>query len=231
MLGDNSRRHRARVRKHEALLERLKDERGKRVVFVSHCLLNQNVRYLGGAFRQGGVDEVIDGYLREGIGIYQMPCPEQRAWGGVLKRYILPWYGSKGTLRYALATPMFSVFLWYTRQVYRRLAIRVVRDIEDYVRSGFEVVGIVGIGGSPSCGVRRTLDLKRSFDVAASCPLQQLNRETFNETVLVGCIIDGEGLFETALRQRLGRRGLSVPFFEHDVVAEMRGSQSSIRPT
>lgn len=28
----------------ELLLERLKDERSKRVIFVSHCLLNENTR-------------------------------------------------------------------------------------------------------------------------------------------------------------------------------------------
>ena len=59
MLGEDLRRRQPHARKYEVLLERLKDERGKRVVFVSHCLLNENVRYLGGAFRRGGVDEVI----------------------------------------------------------------------------------------------------------------------------------------------------------------------------
>ncbi len=126
---------------------------------------------------------------------------------------------------------MISVFLWYTRQVYRRLAKRVVRDIEDYILSGFEVVGVVGIGGSPSCGIRRTLDIKRSLIVAASCPVQQLSREMFNEAAIAACVIDGEGMFEQALRRRLARRGLSVPFIEHDLLAEMRGTVSSIRGT
>ena len=68
---------------------RLQDERSGRVVFVSHCLLNQNTRYLGGAFRPGAVHEVVDPYLQDGTGICQMPCPEQLAWGGVLKRHLL----------------------------------------------------------------------------------------------------------------------------------------------
>jgi len=59
------------------------------VVLLSHCLLNENVRYLGGAGRPGGVQEVVDDYLAGGAGIYQLPCPEQRAWGGVLKRRML----------------------------------------------------------------------------------------------------------------------------------------------
>ena len=63
-------------------MAKLADERSRRVVFLSHCLLNQNMRYLGGP-----------------------------------------------------------------------LAREVAGGIEDYARSGFEVVGVVGIAGSPSCGV------------------------------------------------------------------------------
>ena len=64
------------------LADRLRDERSRRVAFVSHCLLNENTRYLGGAFRAGAVAELIDELVEHGIGICQMPCPEQHAWGG-----------------------------------------------------------------------------------------------------------------------------------------------------
>jgi hypothetical protein len=60
----------------QLLLERLEDERSKRVIFVSHCLLNENTRYPGGAFRRGCVDELVDSFQQEGLGIYQMRCPE-----------------------------------------------------------------------------------------------------------------------------------------------------------
>jgi hypothetical protein len=53
------------------LVERLKDDRSKKVVFVSHCLLNENARYLGGAVRPGCVDEVVDELQRQGMGIVQ----------------------------------------------------------------------------------------------------------------------------------------------------------------
>ena len=35
------------------LVHRIPDERGRRVVFLSHCLLNENTRYLGGACERG----------------------------------------------------------------------------------------------------------------------------------------------------------------------------------
>lgn len=81
----------------ERLRDQLADARGGRV--LSHCLLNQNVRHLGGAGRAAGVTEIVGRYLDEGVGICQLPCPEQRAWGGVLKRRMLIAYGSAGTWR------------------------------------------------------------------------------------------------------------------------------------
>ena len=48
------------MRRAKVVVNRLADERSGRVVFLSHCLLNQNTRYLGGAFRPGAVDEVVE---------------------------------------------------------------------------------------------------------------------------------------------------------------------------
>ena len=77
------------------LLDRLRDQRGRRVVLVSHCLLNQNTRYAGGATRAGAVAELADELIGAGYGIHQLPCPERLAWGGVLKRHSLRLYHSK----------------------------------------------------------------------------------------------------------------------------------------
>lgn len=205
------------------LSERLKDERGKRVVFVSYCLLNENTRYLGGAFHSGAVPEIVE-LQRRGVGIHQMRCPERQAWGGTLKRLMIPAYGSKGTRLYRLRTPLLKLFVWYTRLVYWRLARVVVSDIEDYERSGVSVVAIVGVGASPSCGVTTTLDLRRSFEVIASCPLTELDRETINRTAIADCRIAGEGLFLRTLKRQLARKKASIPFAEYDLVAEMHGT-------
>jgi hypothetical protein len=215
--------------KRQLLLTRLADERGKQVIFVSHCLLNENTRYLGGAFRRGGVDEIIAGFQQAGVGLCQMHCPEQRAWGGVLKPWVLPMYGAQGTLRYHLRPLLFPLFTWYTRWVYWRLAKAVVRDIADYVRSGFEVVGIVGIGGSPSCGVWATLDLRRSLGAVAACPVAQLDRQQINKTAIADCLREGPGWYMEAIQRRLRRKRLIIPWFEHHLLAEMQGQQLPLR--
>jgi uncharacterized protein YbbK (DUF523 family) len=205
------------------LTEQLADERGRRVAFVSHCLLNENTRYLGGAFKAGAVPEVVTALLEAGVGISQMPCPEQRAWGGVLKRLLLRAYGIKGTPLYRLRRPLLRLFVAYTRRVYARLARVVAREIADYQRSGYEVVGVIAVGSSPSCGVTHTLDLRKSLEVIAACPIASMDRGVMNEQAVSGCRAPGEGIFTQQLRRQLNRRGIQIPFVEYDIVAEMQG--------
>jgi predicted secreted protein len=215
-------------RKLETLREHLTDERSEKVVFVSHCVLNENVRYLGGAFRRGGVDEIIDDLQQCGVGIVQMPCPEQRAWGGVLKRWTIPLYASDAGWLRLFRRPLTAVFLWHTRVTYGRLARRVVREVEDYVRSGFDVIGIIGIGASPSCGVLTTLDLPRALDAVAACDPETLTRAEYNASTIAGNVVAGRGLFFDAMMRRLQRRHLRIDCYEHDLVAEMNGKYSDV---
>lgn len=198
----------------ERLRRQLADDRGGRVVLLSHCLLDENVRYLGGAGGPGGVQAVVDRYLSEGIGVYQLPCPERHAWGGALKRRMLIAYGAGGTVRAPLARLLLRPFLTCTGHVYARLARGVGRDVLDYRRSGVEVVGVVGIAGSPSCGVRTTLDLTGAVDVLSRCPLARLDRSVLNRDVVAANETPGEGMFMCALRRRLDQAGARLPFEE-----------------
>jgi uncharacterized protein YbbK (DUF523 family) len=186
------------------------------VVFLSHCLLNHNVRYLGGAEREAGVRALVDGYLANGIGICQMPCPEQRAWGGVLKRRMLIAYGAGGTWRSPLVRALVGPFMAHTRFMYGRLARHMAAEIADYHNSGLEVVGVIGISGSPSCGVQTTLDLPAAVDTLRRCPLAQLDRRMINEQVVGAHTQPGQGLFIAALQRQLAKRGVAVRFGEYD---------------
>jgi uncharacterized protein YbbK (DUF523 family) len=210
------------------LLDKLRDERGRRVVLVSHCLLNENTRYAGGATRAGAVVEAVDELTAAGYGIHQLPCPERLAWGGVLKRHTLWLYNSKGSLLYPLRGVLLTAFIWWTKAVYKRLARQVAREVADYQRAGIAVDGIVGIGGSPSCGVMTTLDLRASLDVVASCPAAALTRDVMNEQAVLGCRRAGSGLFVQALDRELKRRGLTVPALEHDLADELRRGRQTL---
>ncbi len=201
--------------------QRVSDLRGRRVVFLSHCLLNENVRYPGGAGRPAGVQELVDSYLSDGVGVCQLPCPEQDAWGGVRKRLTLPAYGSGGTTRAPLVRLLLPLFTVYTRWRYRRLARRVARDVRSYLHAGMEVVAVVGIGGSPSCGVRTTLDLAGAVDVLTRCRVAQLDREFVNTRAIRPHVAAGAGWFMQALGRRLRHQRVSIPFEEYDLLAEL----------
>lgn len=198
----------------DQLRRQLADERGGRVVLLSHCLLNENTRYLGGAGQSGGCPEVIADYLRQGVGVHQLPCPERHAWGGVLKRRMLLAYGATGTVRGPTTRILLGPFIAYTRVVYARLARTVTRDVRDYQRAGVEVLAVVGVADSPSCGVITTLDLQGALSALTRCPLAQLDRRTLVEDVVAAHVRPGEGLFVRALRRRFAETGVEAPFEE-----------------
>ena len=209
------------------LLPKLADERSGRVVFLSHCLLNQNTRYPGGAFRAGAVMEVVEPYLRDGAGICQMPCPEQAAWGGLGKRYLVFFWGRPRLL--PLARLGLAPFLRYTRLRYRTLARHVAAQIAGYRADGAEIVAVVGVGTSPSCGVATTVDMAAALGPVAGCPIRRLDRQVVNEAI-ASAARPGRGIFIGELGKALGHRGLSVPFLEHDLRSEWPGSNLSPGP-
>lgn len=205
----------------------LVDQRSGKVVFLSHCILNENTRYPGGACRACCVQEIIEQCIASGTGIVQMPCPEQHAWGGVTKRLLLTTFGLRSSLLYRLRGVLVPLVLFYTRLVYRRLARQVAAQIRDYQASGFVVVGVVGIDGSPSCGVSKTLDLRRAFDMALQMQVQSALSDTMNQIVR-RCVTAGSGLFAIELRRALKRGGRKIPLFAHDLIAELDGKRSTV---
>jgi len=112
------------------------DARSKRVILLAHCLLNQNSVVVGKARRPGPVKEVLELLSDAGIGIVQLPCPELTYYG--LRRF---W-----AVKEQFDNPGF-------RSHCRRLAEEVAAIVQEYIRNGYEVLGVVGVNGSPSCGV------------------------------------------------------------------------------
>jgi predicted secreted protein len=100
-------------------------------------------------------------------------------------------------------------------------------QIEDYRRSGAVVVGIVGVDGSPSCGVATTLAMGRALD-----QLGRLERGATAEevnAVVRATAISGTGMYVELLREELARRGIDVPFIAHDLLAEIDGRPAAPR--
>jgi len=198
-------------------------------VFLSHCLLDENTRYLGGACRRCCVREVVEQCMDRGIGMRQMPCPERVVWGGVLKRRMLALYGleRRSALGGALARRLLPVVLRHVRRRYRAIARRVANEIDDDLRSGISVVGIVGIDGSPTCGVQRTLDVTSAVRSMTRLDPTALTVEQQNELVRHHAV-PGRGMFIEELARALAARHIVLPFLAHDLFAELEGRRSSV---
>ncbi len=139
------------------------DNRGRRIIYVSRCLLNQNSRTPGLAVRKGALTEFIQILLNNEIGIEQLPCPECLFWGGVSRkdqyRFQPLAFRSVGSKWFPLFRFLFNIWSYRTERLCKKEASRVADRMEDYTKEGYAIVGVVGVNDSPTCGVTKTLKL------------------------------------------------------------------------
>ena len=122
------------------------------MVLVAHCVLNQNTKLDGCAHYPGAMAEAVAELVGSGVGIVQLPCPELRCLG--LDRQRAP--GSRPSVAEEDTRIARRMGEPAARDACRALAGEVAREVEEYLRHGFEVVGLVGIDGSPSCAAHVT---------------------------------------------------------------------------
>lgn len=182
----------------------VQDARSGRLIFLTHCILNQNACVQGLAAYPGVVTPLVHGLLERRIGLYQMPCPEvsylgSQRWGHVKEQY---------------GNPMF-------RRHCRRLSEAVCDQIQTYRDNHHEVVGVVFRDGSPTCGLKCAAvaaDVKQIWGgmVWNACPLQ-----AFAPT---------QGVFVEEFYQELTARGLGdVPLRSIPEVDEAGSMKESVR--
>jgi predicted secreted protein len=140
------------------------DVRSHKVVVLAHCVLNQNSRVEGLARYPAVVKEVVDFLIKHDIGIVQMPCPEISYMGSVRKIRTKEQYD---TLRF--------------RSLCRQIACSTVRLIQEYLHNGVRVLAVLGVEGSPSCGVKEPSgilieELKKKLEKRGiTVPFHELN--------------------------------------------------------
>ncbi len=114
----------------------------KNIILVSHCLLNELAVVKNDAGRKDNLS-LIKNLMKMNVGIYQLPCPENRMYspnrlGSVYEQFDNNFY----------------------RKTSRDLLSPIVNEIEDYIKDGVSFLGVIGIDGSPSCGVGLTCKSK-----------------------------------------------------------------------
>jgi len=107
-------------------------------VFVCHCLLNANSKVEGLA-QYAGVHPLITQLTALGVGIVQMPCAEM---------------GSCGMRRWGQTREQYENVAF--RRLCARLADETLAQVQEYRRCGYEILGVVGVDGSPTCGVAKS---------------------------------------------------------------------------
>ena len=120
----------------------------KRILFVSHCILNTASKVV--LYNQDDIDaeetlriRFLNKAVSNGVQLIQLPCPE------------FTLYGSQ---RWGHVSNQFdNVFF---RNHCRAILKPILDQMKEYLQHGemFEVLGVVGIDGSPSCGVDYTCE-------------------------------------------------------------------------
>lgn len=154
------------------------DARSKKLVLVAHCVLNQNSISDGTADYPGSIKEVVRLLLQSRCGIVQMPCPELHCLG--LDRGDV--HGAERPVVVENSRIRDSMKRRPAVRILRVLVQSLVYQIDEYLRHGITVLGIVGIDRSPSCGVNTT---------------SMSNRE-----------VEGQGIFIEELRKELENRNV-----------------------
>ena len=157
------------------------DERNKHVVFVAHCILNQNAISDGTAYYPGSIERVIYVLIRSGVGIVQMPCPELICLG--LDRGNKD--GSKSPVVRENTRIRKMMGVEPVKSKLDQQAQHIIFQIKEYQKFNFDVLGIVGMNRSPSCGVDTTSKKSRE--------------------------VKGKGLFIEALETELEKNHIHLP--------------------
>ncbi len=116
-------------------------KRSRKILIVCHCVLNANAKIPPLASVPGVFSDFIMPHIQSGCGIVQLPCPEttylgMNRWGMTKEQYDNPSY--RAHCRRILEAPLSQLIAFH--------------------RAGYEIIGLVGMDGSPSCGIHLTCE-------------------------------------------------------------------------
>jgi predicted secreted protein len=109
-------------------------QRSKKILVVSHCVLNQNTVIPEEARSPGMMKSAVSWAEEQGYGLVQLPCPEFT--------YLGPDRPSMTREQYD--TPEYRAHC-------RSILLPVVEQLQLYQEHGYTLVGGMGIATSPSC--------------------------------------------------------------------------------
>lgn len=179
------------------------DARGGKIIFVSHCILNQNAKVRGIAVFPGAVKPIVELLLDYGVAIFQMPCPEMMYLGA------LRW----GQVKDQYDSPMF-------RRHCHGLVQQVLEQVVEYRRGGYEILGFIMVDGSPVCGLKRTPQSAVEGQVWGG----------MTRYIPAQHFVCGQGVFCEILRAEAARIGLAeIPFVSTPEVPDAGSFEEALK--
>lgn len=165
--------------------------RSKKIAIISHCIINQN-SVVKGEYKDINIFfPFIKKLFEENIGILQLPCPETeyyglRRWGHVKEQFDNCGY----------------------RKYVEKIVNSFVDIIKEYINNGYEIVGIYGIAGSPSCGVNLTCSANWEGEISL-----YKDKEDIVSRVKM---INESGIFMEIFKSVLDKNKINIPFYDID---------------
>ncbi|PLX88026.1 MAG: hypothetical protein C0618_05310 [Desulfuromonas sp.] len=162
-------------------------KRSKKILIVCHCLLNANAKVYPLASCGGVYTQAVGDSVAEGVGLLQLPCPETVYLG------INRW----GMTREQYDTPHF-------RESCREMLKPSIAQIKSFANAGYQLIGIIGMDGSPNCGVSRTCMGYSGGEINVEGIV-----EAQRENLLFS---SGKGVFIEVLSTMLDEEQIDIPF-------------------
>lgn len=165
--------------------------RSKKIAIISHCIINQN-SVVKGEYKDINIFfPFIKKLFEENIGILQLPCPETeyyglRRWGHVKEQFDNCGY----------------------RKYLEKIINSFVDIIKEYINNGYEIVGIYGIAGSPSCGVNLTCSANWEGEISL-----YKDKEDIVSRIKM---INESGIFMEIFKSVLDKNKINIPFYDVD---------------
>jgi predicted secreted protein len=200
------------------------DNRSKRIVFISNCILNQNARFPGIEVEKGSFSELIEILIQNGIGIEQLPCLECLGWGGIARKtyykfqsIVLRFIDKK---TFPIIKLFFNIWLYNFIRLCKKEATKVVKRIQDYSNNGYEILGIIALNDSPTCGVTKTIDLLDGAKKLKSLGFKKEDLENPDikemRNIVPALCIEGSGLFISSIITKLEKNNMKVKVIGFD---------------
>lgn len=164
-------------------------KRSKKLAVIAHCILNQNSVVVPYAREMKEFSPFILKSMENNIGLLQLPCPEAALYGLNRWGHVKDQFMHKGFINPA-----------------REMLEKFTDTLSDYIEAGYEITGIYGIKGSPSCGVNLTCRSNWCGEAWNYKSLEDISSRVE--------MVEEPGIFMELFKEILENRNINIPFID-----------------